>query len=398
MNNSNNKRRRMMPEIGNFKGRFRGPVQKRAKATKYTKFGLVTHREYAFKPSLDDVLYVGASSFNHTELVGNLGIAFLRRMFMANTLVRQVFQDVDETIKYNGPLTQKFSIFFSFRHVHDSTESTYVAGDGANAPFTDWFSDASPITLKTAGLQLGAIIQAMWFAQKLLYKIIMYTNSGTDYVPVNVLDVEDWIYHMYSCVSFKVQNVTPADDGATLQSTDITANPLQGRLFRFSGITPKVSAWNDDTLNWGVNLEEQKSDDSGLIQPTSNPGDGWNTIPMSQVFKNCTSSMFVRLEPGHIKYTTAKFKFYGTMQKFLLGIFGANDSGTVESRDSDLNGFGTSFVFALEKVMRTGNAAVSANVQLDVSCGCVAIPRMKLHSNMEVTIGAAPPALPSMPA
>lgn len=394
MTTSNNKRRRMMPEVGNFKGRFRGPVIKRPKATKYTRMGIVTHREYAFSPSLDNVLYVGASSFNHTEIIGNLGIAFLRRYFMAVPLLRQVFQDVDEVIKY-ASVGQKFRVVFKFRHVHDDTESTFVAGDSPTAPFTDWFTATT--TLKTAGLQLGAIIQHNWFDQKLLYQVTCYTNASDSFVPVNMLDVEDWQYHMYSCVSFKLQNVTPADDGAALQSTDITANPLQGRLFRFSGITPKVSSWNTDTLNWGTNLEDQASDDSGLILPATNPGDGWNTIPMNQVFKNCTNSMFVRLEPGHIKYTTAKFKFYGTMQKLMLGLFGSSDSDTVGSRESDLMDFGTSFVFALEKVMRTGQAAVHANCQLDVSCGCVAIPRMKLNANMEVTIGAAPPALPEVP-
>lgn len=389
--------RRQLPnnEGGQYMGRFRGPKHKRPRASLYTKFGITTHREYAFVPEMDDVLYIGASSFNHTEMIGNLGVAIVRRLFLVNSIMRQPFLDVDEIIRRN--VNCRIGVAFYFRSNHSDTESVYFT-NAPTAPLTNWFFGATDVSLKTAGLQLGAIIQDRYFFNSsVLHKIAVWTiNATNDPTPQEIYNVEDWMYKMYSCVSMKLQNVTPADAGTVLLSNDITANPLQGSLYRFSGITPKVSNYLTSTNNWGVYLENQMGDDSGIIHPDADPGDGWNTIPPIQQFKNCSSEMKIRLAPGHIKYTTVKFKFTGSMQKLLLGLFGSQESALVEARDAESEAFGTSFVFALEKVMRTGSATIKANCQLDVGCGCVAIPKYKMHGNIEVTIGAVPPQLPSI--
>lgn len=385
-------------EHSHFMGRFTGPKRRKAVVTKHTKFGITTHREFSVTAAMDNVLYVGASSYNHTELMGNLGCAFIRRLFMMNTVFRQVFQDYDEPIPASA--SNRVTIAFQFRHVHDDDQHSYNAGSDFTAPFTSWFTVGT--TFRSAGLELAAAIQHEHFLSYYLHRVIVLVNNSSvpGFVPVCTIDCSDWLYHMYSCVSMKVQNVTPADDGIVLQSTDITANPLNGSLFRFSGITPKVSSWNSAGLNWGVNLEDQQGNDNGLIYPSgaNPPGDGWNTIPKKQLFKNCTTEMVVRLEPGHIKFTTVKFKFHGTMVKFLNGIFGSSESAIVGTRDPDANEFGTSFLFALEKTMRTGDPDVKCNIQLDVSCGCYCQPKFKLHANTEVVIGEAPPPLPEYPA
>lgn len=385
-------------ERTHFKGRFRGPKVGKMLSTKHTKFGITTHREYAFEPDMNDVLYVGASSFNTTEIIGNVGCAFIRRLFLHNTICRQQFQDFDEEIKhYSGNVWQWE---FKFRSVHNDSETVYGT-QAPTAPFTNWFTTAT--TFRTAGLQLAAAIEHEWFQSKLLYQValVAVSTGPVQQVAHNVIDVSDWLYHMYSCVNMKIQNTTPANDGATLQETDITSNPLQGCLYRFSGITPKVSDWNVKALNWGVVLEDQDASNNGTIYPGTGdpPGDGWNTVPKPQMFKNCVGAIKVLLEPGDIKYHSLKFKYHGTMQKLLLGMYGAQESAIVGARDPDTQMFGTSFVIALEKVMRTGDAAVKAGAQLEVSCGCYVQPKYKLYSNTEVIIGDdGAPALPTYPA
>lgn len=386
-----------------WRGRFKGPVTKRERGTIYSRDGIQCLRSYAaaHPPPLnnqicDNVNWIGVSSYCVRELAGNIGCALIRRIFSTTTVIRTVFHDFDEHISTAGQYTR---IVFYYRR-EDGTEATEIAGASPTGGFTDWFANPYTTTYRTAGLQLANSIVSQHVVGYFLYKIRITDGTTTslsgDYC---LFDVQDWIYKMYSCVSLKIQNITPADDGAVLQDTDITANPLDGVLYRFSGIAPAVTEWQGQAgaqnaqQQWGATNLEMVASDSGRILPITTPDEGWNQPVNKSLFKNCTSAMNVRLEPGDIKYTTLKFKFTGTLKNCLDGIISSVEGDIDLSnvvRASSVK-FGSSLVFALKKTMRTGNATVKINYQHDVSTGCVVIPKTRRSTCMEVSLTSAVP-------
>jgi len=391
-----------------WRGRFTGPVTKRNRATLYSRDGIQTLRTFAAAhPSTgssvcDNVNWIGAGSFCQRELLANVGCALVRRIFSMNSTVRTVFRDYDEYINVAG--NTNVTITFYFRDV-DGNELQSKAGSGApgtaGGVLSDWFSAAAPTTYREAGAQLGAQLFYIYASQTLpyhLYKIRItngVTVSGGDFC---LFDIQDWIFKMYSCVSLKLQNITPADDGLVNQDTDITANPLDGVLYRFSGIAPKTATWPGPgtlTTSWATTNLEETSSSNGRIVPNATPTDGFDQPLQKSFFKNCTSAMNIRIEPGDIKFTTVKFKYSGNLQNLLEGVIDRDAYSAAfpaaQGLQNDTIKFGSSMLFALKKSMRTGNVSVKVNYQHDVSCGCVCIPRTKRSTNMEVGITATVP-------
>lgn len=391
------------PGSQHWVGRFRGPFIRGDPTRKYTKAGIVQHRENSEQVFMDNVAYVGATSFNVEEILTECCIALLRRLFRTEGPWQQDFLDADTSIVTNA--TSNIAWDFHFRQVRDpSITITRTAGNGANLPFVNWFTTAT--SLYDAGLQLAAHVRALWvtmgYESYSLFKVTMTSRiTATNQIMVyKEMDIEDWKYKCFSNLSMKIQNGT-VSDGGDGDRFNVASNPLNGVLYRFKDMTPEVKDYLPPGQNWGQNLCELRSDNSGLIIPNTavvgQPVDGWNNLPLKSMFKNCQSAMVVRLEPGHIKFTTLRFKFTGTMVKLLRGIFGRADAQPGNTRNNKDDLFGTSFLFAFEKTLRTGATSVILNYMFEVTSGAAVYPAKKLQLNQEVTIGAAPPNLPAVP-
>jgi len=209
-------------------------------------------------------------------------------------------------------------------------------------------------------------------------------------VPVNyvnqaVVPLEGQYLSAYSVVRIHVQNVTVADGtsepGAIYQTTRIDANPLKGVLMRFRSPTPMVKdaavgAGIDGSgaNNFGWTLQSDMNGD-GLIMPGNNPPNGpWSQLPSADMFKNCVGLAHITLEPGDIKDYSLNFKFSGTLQALMKGFQTSytDNNGNSYPLPSTLNKqLGNSFMFALEKRMPTGTAAVTVNIHYENYYGAV---------------------------
>jgi len=183
----------------------------------------------------------------------------------------------------------------------------------------------------------------------------------------------------YSVVRMHIQNVTPADDGG-LSTDRVDVNPIKGKLMRFKDPTPVIKDHRgiDDTatINYGYVLQNDINGD-GIIwpNPATPPGGPWTQLPTADMFRNCSGMANISLEPGSIKDYSLTFKFSGTIQALMKGFNNSQwqfSSSAPISRTipSTVNKqFGQSFMFALEKRMPTGNAAVSVNFHYELYVG-----------------------------
>lgn len=389
---------------GMFQGRFRGRKTYREKGSIFSKIGYMQHRESAGVQNLSNCVYLGAASFNADELLHVAAIAMLRRLFKKYAAFHQEFQDADSYIQPTNVVggTTAINIFFQFVRTSDQFVTSFIAGDASSVPLSNWFNGST--SLWEAGRQLAGVIRGMYVnasQPSILTRIGGYQVVNGEAISVFSDDVTQWKYHLYSNVSLKIQAITPADDGAVLNATDITSNPLQGRLYRFSGITPEIRDFGNmlpgSAPDWGLNNLTKLSANTGLIETTNNPTDAWRNPPSKAMFNNCKYFMDVRLQPGKIKYSVIRFKFRGILEKLLLGFYGSTDSFAPSTQGSNVTPFGTSMLFAFEKVMRTGSDQVKINYAHDVATGGFCVPKSSVRINTETRLSSEPAALPLIP-
>jgi len=223
-----------------------------------------------------------------------------------------------------------------------------------------------------------------------------------------VMSLEGQYLTVYSTVRMHLQNVTRADGiteedtGAVFQSTRIDANPVKGKILRFSGPLPLIK---DDRgidmtgpADFGWRLQQDSNAD-GIIWPNISPVGQWLQLPSADQFRNCVGIASIALEPGAIKDYSLSFKFSGTLNRLMHGlreVVGAPNtlgSGLPVNPRSPLpnamHQLGQSFMFALEKRLPTGNANVSINFHYENYFGAVFGGRRKtVMVRKAITAGA----------
>jgi hypothetical protein len=202
------------------------------------------------------------------------------------------------------------------------------------------------------------------------------SNSSAKDVPIEYNDhVGDSMYTLSVKTNMKIQNVTPAD-GNDQDSNSITANPLEGKIYKFSDHVPHMRqntvraghdllAFTDSSRRLGMILGPVSSDDAyesgGLL---FSPFNG------KVNFKNCTMQGNVKLAPGSHKSFQETFTYKGTVTKFFTGIRqGAAHRPT----------FGKSTIIGLEPTLRTAiNESVKLAYNLDVVVNTSLFSKKKL--------------------
>jgi len=258
--------------------------------------------------------------------------------------------------------------------------------------FGDWFADnifnspdfgAGDVVTTTRHLFGYQIIILDGFGSS-----VPHTTGGSFRVATPVIPLTDQYLSVYSTVRMHIQNVTRADGiteddtGAVYQSTRIDANPVKGKLLRFSGPLPLIK---DDRgidmtgpADFGWRLQSDSNAD-GIIWPNISPVGQWLQLPGADQFRNCVGMASISLEPGAIKDYSLSFKYSGDLNKLMHGlreVIGGPDTLGVgvptnprAPLPNAMHQLGQSFMFALEKRMPTGNANVSVNFHYELYVG-----------------------------
>lgn len=125
------------------------------------------------------------------------------------------------------------------------------------------------------------------------------------------LDLRDEHVHVKAVSDLKVQNRTLAFGGSS-DSTDISNNPLQGRVYDFSG-TPRTR------LNVKLLEDVQVASGVQLIRGAE-VGVNFKEPPIPKTFWNCKKSAPIRIQPGDIKKTTITYSESKPFLKWLRGL------------------------------------------------------------------------------
>jgi len=235
------------------------------------------------------------------------------------------------------------------------------------------------------------------------------TDPSVFFRNLPMMPLEGQYLTVYSTVRMHLQNVTradgvaEADTGAVYQSTRIDANPVKGKLLRFSGPLPLIK---DDRgvdmtapADFGWRLQSDSNAD-GIIWPNISPVGQWLQLPSADQFRNCVGIANISLEPGAIKDYSLSFKYSGDLNKLMHGlreVIGAPDTLGVgvptnprAPLPNAMHQLGQSFMFALEKRLPTGNANVSINFHYENFFGAVFGGRRKtVMVRKAITAGAA---------
>lgn len=159
------------------------------------------------------------------------------------------------------------------------------------------------------------------------------TNNADTDVKLSEVILDQCVLDLKASLSFKIQNRTVAANGGT-EADDVTASPIQGRMYEFKG-TPRVKS----VANQGLIGSTAGSYKFSQFYIANNGVEVFNPSNMDPTFKeppppanfwNCKKSSKVRLEPGQMKsYGLTDYKNRIPIVKLWRSIhYQTTDSGT----------------------------------------------------------------------
>lgn len=364
---------------GNTRGRLTNNLHRPKRVSVNVSRGVFEETELALTRAYDDCYYVGASSFNPEYMDILVCAGILRYYYERHHSFKQRFSSLDSVIvgtDQNGST----SVAVQYRNA----EAPGAPGAPVDViTYFDWATNAT--TLREAATALADDMRQKYFGAG--------TTNGQPYEPLQMwcavnnntehqvnfgMMPLDTMYVNCNCrIVMNVQATTVADEGGTDSRDNITANPLIGKLYYFSDLSPKprqdptftAAGASDDQWGW-IHLTSW-NDHAPFITPdaANHPTGTWRAPPLESTFRNCTSVGNVRMEPGDIKKAVIRFSFNGKLQKWLKkydewGYYAENNAPVA----NDVT-MGTCMILALEKRVRTGPSAVRCNVHFDQFAG-----------------------------
>jgi len=389
---------------GHYQGRLPRP-KAAGRPGKFALYGSRSELERYGKAEHADCLYLGAQSAPSYRIGEAVGAAFIRmvmkRHFHAeySSPDQKLFaqfagigggQSIANSSSMYTPAAIKFwrKVTVSAGAPTLDTPATYTFSHSSDtvSSFAVWFCNEVFHGKEFGGTWLDPNSDVELHGYQFVSDDSSLTGGGYK-MNTPVMPLEGQYLTVYSTVRMHIQNVTPADGleaGAVYQSTRIDANPVKGKLLRFSGPLPLIKDDRGIDLtgpaDFGWRLQQDTNAD-GIIWPNISPVGQWLQLPGADQFRNCVGIASITLEPGAIKDYSLSFKFSGTINKLIHGfreVVGAPNSlgpGVPVYPRSPLpnaqNQLGQSFMFALEKRMPTGPAAVSVNFHYENYFGAV---------------------------
>ena len=393
-------RSRVSIGTGHYQGRLPRP-KRVARPGKFALYGARCELERYGKVNHPDCLYLGAQSAPAYRLGNVIGSAFIRMVMKkhyhreytepgeklapqgsgtanGSTIANAWFDYFPQALKFwrkqtaaEGQPTYAVAVTFTFNVAVDTVDS-----------FGRWFSDNVVHGDEFGGNWTDNAYNTLHAYQ---FVHVEHLDPGFSYVNQAVIPLEEQYITVYSTVRMHIQNVTAADGiseeptGAVYQSTRIDANPVKGKLLRFRGPLPLIKSdrgiSGTVSTDWGWQLQQDTNAD-GIIWPAIAPVGQWLQLPNADQFKNCVGITSISLEPGAIKDYTIPFKFSGTLQKYIDSMHAVKEADDVLNPRAPIPDYrtrhlGSSFMFALEKRLPTGNANVSINFHYEHYAGAV---------------------------
>lgn len=371
---------------GVYVGRLPKPKRLK-KISKYDKAGHSAVGERYGTTDQAQSAYLGFTSFSHADMGKVIGVAFIRKLMYRH--YKMEFNHPDQKLSINtgqvsgvGPTQIQFyyeEILSSDAEPSIAVGATFVlynTGIAGGNPqslndFATWFYN-NVLTNSNFG---GTQAHASYPIRRLHgYQFIEpdYTvpSADPDGAPLPRYSTLFPLKNQYLTVNGKigvvVQNATPSDGG--LKNTDlIDVNPLKAKMFAFSDLLPRLAqrrgALGTVTSDNSWKLQIDPNGD-GVIKPSASITGDWANSPIPAMFDNCTGYSSFILQPGQIKSTSLKFKFNGTIEKFMNG-FAAFEFPLQKGA------FGTSRLFCFEKMLPTGESSVIVNFNVKYWYGCV---------------------------
>jgi len=360
-------------------GRFRRP-SKRAKPSAYLNKGYKEENESHGTHTQTNVNYIGHTSATLDTVAYDVGIALIRYIMRRHyqydytAVHNRLWSDssrnsrVPQLVRFTSRRVQPDgNDFFDTVDVQIFDDDTTVA-----KTLNDWAIQFRDDVFKNPLFRIDPDK-----AHHGLYGYQILEARAADSIETSfspIVHLQDMYIKVYSSVNFKVQNITVADTAN--DSTDhknmlhIEQNPVKGMVYQFTDMQPVLKRSN--RIEDGPNTLPSKERDhrislfalpkeNGILMPSSDnagfsiPGRAPDSVgsflnpPDPQMFKNLSRYCRVTLAPGGIKYHSIKFNFDGRLQALMDGMNRDTSTGMY-------GGLGTSFMFALEKSLRTGDS------------------------------------------
>lgn len=381
---------------GNFQGRF-GGRPKRFRSSKLFR-GFAERVTFASHQDANSCCYLGFSSIptissggfgatnpGYSRLLADICISILRDFFRYHFPGHLEFETPDQAM-FDGSI-DKYTINLR------SSEPASLLG------YTDTtiFSGASAATtsLRDVANNLANSITAFWRVGQVPQSLYAFQTStaATGGVPLSYMWLNNLVVKCSVVNVITVQNQTLADDAVTGDGdantiTDVTANPLRGRVFYLKDIAPVVGVGRQIGTNgdksdmWGHqylrNFAEAGSTLGNVLAPSNQlPATGcWKVIPKPEYFKNCRKVKDIGLEPGVQKTLKMRFNFRGTFTDFLSGEYNNYAIAQLDGLQTTTNnglalqsglksGFGQLALLVFEKRLRQTGSLITVAYQVD---------------------------------
>lgn len=371
--------RSYLPNPGIYRGRLvTGPLHKPG-FSRVVKNGFVQEKQYSGEQHMKDCLYVGASSYNESDLHYAICVSIVRKYYTSYAQAPQEFENVEAIIT---PSKANESVALRCVNVQKAPQNT-----------TDVFNLAG-VTLGAAASLLQTKMVERWlegYVPAAMFGNFGYhdTTDNDAYLIGGQMNLEDMVFSCWSRTYMNIQATTKADDGSSF-TTDITQNPLVGKLFYFKDKLPDIRpdvgllSFGGGTIaaeDWGAKYLNEHRIAAPYITPgqvaappvtelSAIPVGSWKSVPLANAFRNVLKEGYVQLDPSNIKRSQIRFKFVGKLIDWMKQYTRFDKDTTLGTADGGLDyAFGTSMLLAVEKRVRTGDNVVRVSVHFDTVYG-----------------------------
>nr|QUS52610.1 capsid protein [Mute swan feces associated circular virus 11] len=370
--------KRKVAHRGPYAGRFKRPRVVRGKpmyGNKHIAYGTVTSQ---------NAVYHGYQACGSRDILIREFSEQLLRSILRESKV--AIKTRDTAIPWAGPTRDEsfrdpFRIAFYFHLVQDdgsivvSTVDTNLDTSGAGSNYKSFDDVATGMATSFAA--------EMSVPNKYLYSYTIFKGDGSGIDEgMTTRNVAEWSFNVNVSTNYKVQNITPADLGTgneTFNRDNIASNPLQGRVWEFSGAAPRFRGQFSNMIGSANSIEKSDHPYGLIVFPAANDnvydvGNYFHSVPTGTVlFQNCSKTGTVNLTPGGHKNIVKRYNFSGTVRHFCKRIAASDDHKF---------GMGDAICVGLQPSMRTTNdEAVTIAFHLDIGVKARLSPRYKIHLN-----------------
>lgn len=347
---------------GSYYGRFKRSKRLNKKQDAVLHRGFLNTTEITGTVADPNCVYVGHSCMSGNEVIEGICSSLLRQLYkkaldLNVTNIQEplpAFGVGGYTLRIERELMDGTNTIQQFDYVPSATDTIqFIVGSRvagivpAWATLLDVFKDyASGNSASTVNLYQPT---KLYFLETLNFNVLARINLKNERVHVRVDS------------HIKVQNRTLAAD-ASSDATDVSNNPLVGKLYSFSSGCPMTKVDYAPLVNsipdftGAITIPSASFTKTGFFEP-----------PHPKIFVNCKKSTGVRLEPGQIKEDRIKFSSSTPLLKFLTTFgYGIGPTGAVATLNRQMKLKGTCTLIALEDVINV-NALQNISVAYEIN-------------------------------